>query len=222
MARSTSVGQWGASIAGASDGPTAMRASASGSVAFLGSSAYPLRESPDAFAVVRTDGIAGVPVRLENRLVGRTDASGQLLVTDLLSNQKNRIEIDPLGLPLELRPDLTRREVAPRSRSGVLVSFRLRRIRPILAVVQDAASRVLPPGTLGSLRPDRPEFAGESRAVPVGHDGEVYIEDLAEDSILTFALADGPCRVSLRAEALPDPLRRSVLTCVRPSPTEQR
>lgn len=218
LTRLTGAGQWTAGLAAGDGAPLALRASASGSLLLLESGVHAMRAAPDAFALVQTDGVAGVPVRLENRLVGRTDASGRLLVPDLLSHQRNRIAIDTADLPLDLRPDLTELSVAPASRTGARVSFRIRKVRPLHAIAADWRGIPLPVGTTGQLR--AANRTGDASPVVVGHDGEIYIDDLARDSVLSFALDGVPCELALAAGRTFDATELPVLACRRPDPKE--
>ena len=85
------------------------------------------RGAPMRSRVVSTDGHPGIPVRLENRLIGSTDRNGLLLVTPLLSWQRNRLSIDTLDLPADMRADRVDAWVTPRQSAGLGVDFGLRR-----------------------------------------------------------------------------------------------
>ncbi|MFZ1872087.1 MAG: fimbria/pilus outer membrane usher protein, partial [Chania sp.] len=71
----------------------------SGSVVLMKGHSFMAKQLNDAFAVVSTAGVPDVPVLLENRLVGKTDEDGFLLVSPLYSYQKNQLSIDSLELP---------------------------------------------------------------------------------------------------------------------------
>src|SRR5690606_15139936 len=97
-------GQWslGANHWRGQDGmpsSTTAYANANGGLVFVRRHAYAMRRIDDAFGVVDTSGFAGIPVRLENRIIGETDANGLMLVSRLNAWQANRISIDPLDLP---------------------------------------------------------------------------------------------------------------------------
>ena len=89
---------------------------------------YAARRVDDAFALVSTSGVPGVPVRLENRVVGETDAQGMLFVTQLNAYQVNRLSIDTLKLPADMRIARSTLEAVPPGRSGMLARFDMRRI----------------------------------------------------------------------------------------------
>src|SRR5690606_10279234 len=64
------VGRFGVGVA-SFGGDSHGYASASGGLVLMGG-VFASRNIGDAFAVVSTDGVAGVPVKLENRLIGHT------------------------------------------------------------------------------------------------------------------------------------------------------
>lgn len=96
-------------------------AGASGSLVMMAGGLFAAREINNGFAVVSTDGIAGVPVKLENNLVGSSDDKGLLLVTPLNSYQNNLLSIDPMDLPASTRISRISAYATPADRSGVLV-----------------------------------------------------------------------------------------------------
>jgi outer membrane usher protein len=183
-------------------------ANAAGSLVWMGGHAFAAREVPDAFAVVSTDGIGGIPVRLENRLIGVTDANGLLLVTPLLSWQRNRLSIDTLDLPAEMRADRVDTWVTPRQNAGLGVAFGLRRTRQATVVLHDPLGLALPPGSRVHL-PD-------GRRTIVGYDGEAYLDDLPAQSRLRVETETGRCEVEVAVVGTADgtPLRIGPLRCL--------
>lgn len=200
------VGRYSAGAARQGDSTFAY-ANASGSLVWMGGHVFAAREVPDAFAVVSTDGVAGVPVRLENRPIGVTDRNGLLLVTPLLSWQRNRLSIDTLDLPADLRAERVDTQVTPRQSAGLGVSFGLRRTRAITLVLHDAQGQPLAAGSQVRL-PDQ-------RSATVGYDGEVYLEDLPTRARLEVDTADGRCvvEVPLASAAGSAPVRLGPLRC---------
>ncbi len=188
-------------------------ASASGSLVWMGGHVFAAREVPDAFAVVSTGRFAGVPVRLENRLIGSTDHNGLLLVTPLLSWQRNRLSIDTLDLPADIRAAEVDRWVTPRQSAGIGVDFGLRRTHPLTLVLHDDSGQPLAPGSVVHL-------AGARTAI-VGYDGQTYLEDVTLPLTLRIDTARGPCTVALEppSPSEPHPRRLGPLRCIAgPSP----
>lgn len=180
---------------------------ARGSVVRMAGRTFLSRYIHDGFAVVSTHGIADVLVHSENRPYGRTDRDGFLLLPDLRSWQDNLVGLDPDDLGAGIRVDELARSVTPAERSGVLVPFRIQRSRPALLVLMGLDDQPLPAGTRVRVGEDGP-------LLPVGFDGEVYLEDTVEGMNLQFPYEDGRCLYRVPA---PDPAsivqRHRALAC---------
>lgn len=205
----TQVGRFG--LGAARQGDTGYGyASASGGLIWMGGHAFAARNVSDAFAVVSTDGVAGVPVKLENRLIGQTDSDGMLLVTPLNAWQRNRLSIDPMALPANLRLQDVETEATPSDRAGTVVRFGMAPVRAAVLVLRDEAGQPLPLGSAIRL-----ESAPSAQAW-VGYDGEGYLEGLQDHNVLRVDTPGGVCRVRFdyptEASGLP---RIGPLTCVR-------
>jgi outer membrane usher protein len=164
-------------------------ADATGSVVFMDGHVFTARHIDDAFAVVSTDGVANVPVKLENRPIGATDGDGMLLVTRLNAYQKNQLAIDPMSLPANVHVDSVDAIVTPSDRAGIVARFGMRTIRAAQVVLLDANGKPVPLGS--SVRLDG---QADSNAL-VGFDGVVYLDTLAQHNGLAVQTPSGICRV---------------------------
>lgn len=171
-------------------------ASVSGGLAWMQGHTYAMRRVDDAFALVSTSGVAGVPVRLENRLVGETDENGLLLINRLNAWQLNQISIDPLQLPADMQLGSTRLEAVPAGRSGTLARFALRRTLAVQLNLRLANGAWVPAGTPVFLQPVAAGDAA-SAATVVGHDGMVYLQDPPAGARLQAGSSAGACSVAL-------------------------
>ena len=93
-----------------------------------------------------TDRVAGVGVQLENRLVGRTDADGLLLVTPLHGWRANRLSVDALALPPDIALAEPFRSTVAHGRAGSLVRFPMRRVKAATIRLTDPAGALVPMG----------------------------------------------------------------------------
>lgn len=150
------------------------------------------RRIDDAFALVSTGDVAGVPVKLENRPMGQTDARGLLLVVPVNAYQNNRLAIDPMQLPADMRIDRTEALVTPTDRAGVQVRFAIAPLRAASVRLVDAQGEPLPLGSHVSANGDG------GAAARVGHDGLVYLDNLQESNMLDVRTPQGTCRLALR------------------------
>ncbi|MBN8887082.1 MAG: fimbrial biogenesis outer membrane usher protein [Rudaea sp.] len=163
-------------------------ADVTGSLVFMDGHLFAARHIDDAFAVVSTDGIADVPVKLENRVLGKTDTNGLMLITPLNAYQNNQLAIDPMNLPADVRIDRVKTFATPGDRSGTLVRFGITPIRAATIVLVDAAGKPL---ALGS----EVRLAGQTGdAALVGYDGIVYLDTLETHNVLDVQGPGGACR----------------------------
>ena len=139
--------------------------------------------------MVSTDGIADVPVTLENRPIGRTNAAGMLLVTPLNAWQKNQLAIDPMDLPADVRIDHVKTIATPSDRAGTLVRFGITPIRAASIVLVDPTGKPLPLGSSVRLQ------GGTGEAALVGFDGVVYLDTLQAHNMLDVTAPEGRCHV---------------------------
>ncbi|MBV9653576.1 MAG: fimbrial biogenesis outer membrane usher protein [Acetobacteraceae bacterium] len=177
----------GAARAGSSN---AARAGAQGSLAFADGGLFAANTITDSFAVIDTGEATDVGVQQDNRSIGRTNGSGQLLVPDLRSFQENRIGIDPRDVPLDANLDSAIRTVRPQDRSGVTVRFAIKSSKAALLKLVDSAGKPIPLGSTVQL-------SGTGQPQIVGYDGEAYLEGLSESNTVVVTAPDGrTCRVS--------------------------
>lgn len=161
-----------------------------GGLVLMQGSVFPMRRVYDAFALVSTDGIADVPVKLENRFVGNTDSKGQLLVTPLNAWEKNDISISAENLPADVRVDRLRFEAVPATDSGMLVRFPMKAVLTVEFAARLPDGAWVPPGTEAVLLP-----GGVSTTV--GYEGRVYLEAPRPGAELRMELEQATCSVTL-------------------------
>lgn len=166
-------------------------AQANGSIVSMGSQVFAARRIYDSFAIVSTDGVAGVPILSENRVLGHSNDKGYLLVPDLRGWQRNRVAIDPDRLPANYRVGEIERQVTPTDHGGVRVEFDVTELRPAIAVLHDRDGKPVPAGTRLSF--------GENGVAVVGFDGETYLESLGAGTVITAKLGGRTCRFTLPA-----------------------
>jgi len=189
-------GRWSLGLDHVSDIGTLAYANSTGSLAWFGSGLHRLRRADDAFVLVSTSGVPGVPIRLQNQRVGSTDARGELLVAPLHAWQRNLLSIDPLALPADMQIDAIEQQVVPAARSGVRATFRLQPSKPLSVKILGLDKRWLPAGT-------QAEIESQGRIVTrtvIGHDGQLYLDNAPAEARLRVRQDGRECRL-----ALPDP-----------------
>jgi outer membrane usher protein len=145
---------------------------------------FPSNTVPDSFVLIDTDGYEGVPVRIENQFVGRTDRRGRLMVPRVTSYYSTKLEIDPLTLPSNVRVPVVERHVALPRQSGAVVSFPVQRVAAATIKLIDADGAPLSIGL-------RATHVESGQVTQVGWDGLVYFEELGTENHVAVALPDG-------------------------------
>jgi outer membrane usher protein len=165
-------------------------ASGIGSLVLMAGDVFAARQINNGFAVVSSAGIAGVPISLQNNLVGTTDGKGLLLVTPLNSYENNKISIDPMNLPAAVTINRVDAMATPTDRAGTLVKFDITPIRAASILLVDAAGKPLPLGSQVQVH------GHTGQAALVGFDGAVYLDTLDTHNVLDVTVPSGTCHVS--------------------------
>ncbi|MFK3737710.1 fimbria/pilus outer membrane usher protein [Massilia sp. TN1-12] len=155
-----------------------------GALVAMDGAVLPARYVGRGFALVST-GVADVPVLQENRMIGRTDGAGRLLVPDLIPYTRNEIGIDVTALPADMRVASTRAAVVPRQSAGVAARFALERYAAATVILHGAGGKPLPVGTKVVLE-------GGPETV-VGYDGIAFVEGLKPNNRLVVGEGAGAC-----------------------------
>jgi outer membrane usher protein len=167
-----------------SSGETTGRLEASGAISAADRRLFLSNLIYDSFAIVDTAPLTHVPVLQENRDVGKTGSSGRLLVPDMRAFELNHIAVEATGLPADVTIDNAERVMRPQDRSGVVVKIPIKFSHGALLRLVDEAGNPVPPGSTATL-------LATKAAVPVGYDGEVYVEELSSRNELDVELPKG-------------------------------
>lgn len=188
------LGRYGQVQAGVSsyDSNYSTFASGTGSLVMMGGGLFAARQINDGFAVVSTDGVADVPVLLQNNVIGTTNSRGLLLISPLNAYQDNKIGIDPMDLPADLRIDKVTIQATPTDRAGTLVAFGITPARSASVILTDSENQPIEIGSQVRLTTKK-----DAESAIVGFDGEVYLDTLDEHNILEVTTPSGDiCTVS--------------------------
>ncbi|HSN69004.1 MAG TPA: fimbria/pilus outer membrane usher protein, partial [Thermoanaerobaculia bacterium] len=200
-------------------GSDTVNVSASGGLAWGGGRVHLMRAGQQSYAVVRVPGVEGVRVYVSNLEAGRTDANGELVVTDLVPYYGNRIRIEDADIPMNYRVDDTERIIAPPLRGGVVVEFAVAPATSVggIVVIQQADGSIRIPAT-GELR--LRSSSGERATSPLGRGAEFYFEDIAPGAWDAEVVDEkGICRMTLRIDSSDQPMQDvGTVTCKEIAP----
>jgi outer membrane usher protein len=164
-----------------------------GGAVLIGGRAFITRPVQRGFALIRVPGFAGVRGYLDNNLVGKTDARGDLVVPNLIPYYANRIAIDDTDLPMDTTAEVTEQLIASRNRSGVVVRFAAQQLSAVRgSIVFDEAGHTAAYGELHLTT------AGGEQISPVGSGGEFELTNLPPGRHRAqLEYAGGSCTIAL-------------------------
>ncbi len=196
LAEGSYAGRYGKIAIGARTSNQSDRAyiNTSGSVGLIEGQLLASQRAPDAFALVSTNGISDVPVTLSNRMVGRTNKKGYLLVPRLNAWQENHLGVIALDLPPNIAIGETEKSAIPRFGSGTLVEFVIKPTRAAVVQLVDAGGEHLTVGSTAYL------LTAKGAKTVVGYDGLVYLEGLQDYNVLDVDTENGRCTVTFGFE----------------------
>jgi outer membrane usher protein len=184
-----------------------------GAATLLGGELRAARQVAGSFALVDVAGLPAVPVYLDNQLVAYTNQQGRALLPELLPYEANRVNIEPVELPLDTSIAARTLTVAPRYRSGVVVRFPVERVRggTFRLVTTDGAP--VPAGALV-------RFMGQD--FPVTYDGVTYVTGFDHGTAGSAHWDGKGCSFRLEPPPLDDPLPDMGTVSCRPLPALER
>lgn len=194
---------WNETTGGVQKTPDGVNAYAStrGAFVWMAGQTFLSRQTSQSFSVVSTDGRPDVPVFLENRPYGKTNAAGYLLVSDLQPWQNNKIRIDALGLPADVQVDTIEKQAIPPRFAGTITQFKLEKVVSKVFHLVDEKGQDLPVGTAISIN-------GKNNASVVGYDGQVYVNNIQGAVVHLSATMEGDttCHVTADPDQTANPL----------------
>ena len=165
-------------------GVTTLRVEEQSAISFADKKLFASNEIYDSFAVVDTRPLENVRVYQENRYAGTTGSSGRVLVPDLRAFELNHLSIDPTDVPADVALVNDKVTLRPQDRSGVIVKFPIHINHSALLRLVDQAGKFVPQGSMATLH-------ATGVVVPVGYDGQAYVEELSPHNELSVEYPDG-------------------------------
>ena len=181
-------------------GQTSGAALLSGSLVAMDGRVFATRETQDGYALIETPGAPGTRITHENQPIGTTDADGNLLVTNLLPYQANKIGLDQDSVPLDDAIDATDQTVTVPRFGGTIARFGVHRLHAARGVLMLG-------GTPAQYGAGKLEAPGGTLKTLIGLDGTFYFPNLpAGRFTLKARTANGDMDCPLTMPASPRPL----------------
>lgn len=147
----------------------------SGGMVFTGGEFHASRRIDDGYALVHIPAGPGIRVFVNDRVVGRTNSRGSVVVPNLLSHLGNPIRIADEDVPLEFALSRTRALIAPPWRGAAIVKFSAARLFGITGrlMLVRANRSFLPAFGRLVVQADAIEVVS-----PIGEQGEFFVDHL--------------------------------------------
>lgn len=170
---------------------SAVRGTAQGALVVTGNGAYATNRMSGGFALVQTPGVADVTITRENRIVGKTDKNGFLLVPDLPAYVPTRIALDPSSVPATGVVRKDKATMVSSERSGSIIRLDIETTIPATLRLFGNNGDLIAPGTTIRALPSNNIYIA-------GFDGLVEINAVHRDVALQIDnRPDRGCSVSL-------------------------
>lgn len=135
-----------------------------------------------SIAVVKVPGVEGVPVFLENKLVGTTNQEGVLVIGPVRGLEPNHIRIDERKLPLGYEVESAQLSVVPNRKHVALVEFKPRSLQARTFRLTHQGKDV----EVGKVL--------KNTEIMIGYEGMLYLEDPKPEQRFEI---EGVCQFSL-------------------------
>jgi outer membrane usher protein len=169
------------------NGRTTVNASMNGALHIGRGGIDALPYSGDGYAVVSIPGVEGVPVKLNNRVVGKTNKAGDLVIGPLASMVGTHVWIDDRALPAGVSLETSDAIAAPRRLAGALVTFPVRAMDARTFIVTLDGK----PISAGSVA------KSDQEETQVGFGGELFLEKGKAGQNITITHEKGSCSMKI-------------------------
>ena len=144
-----------------------------GAFSFLKNQIYFTKTISNSFGVIHTPGLQNVPIYRENRLVGKTNGGGYIIIPNLIPYTNNSISIHPDQIPLDIKIKKEKITVIPQEEAGVYIDFPIYKTKQATLKIKLKSGEFVPTGATVIL-----EKSYQTTLVADG--GVVYFSSLAD------------------------------------------
>jgi len=167
-------GQYGGEFISANRAET-YSLTAAGGLTFVKDTLNFSRPIQDSFALVKVGDLKDVRVYLSNQEIGRTGASGKVLIPNLGSYYDNQISISDKDIPMEYTVSEVMKYVSPPLRSGSYVEFGAAKIQAFIGTLRVKVGQEIKPLEYIEFKL---LVEGKELLSPTGKGGEFYLENI--------------------------------------------
>jgi len=171
-------------------GEDSVRLGLSGAVVHMDERWFLTRRISGSYGLVHLPGVQDARIYVDNQFIARTDTEGYALIPRLRPHVQNHVSVEQLDLPLDARVNQLVARPVPGWRSGVRISFSIKKARAATLRIVDEKGIDIPAGASVTVRGGTETFA-------VGREGVAYVEGLSTDSSIEIRWGRRYCTVDV-------------------------
>ena len=178
------------------EGNETWRASASGAIIYAGRTFAFSRPVTDSFGVAKVGDIEGVRVYVNNQEIGKTGATGKVVLPNLVSYYENHVSINDKDIPIDYSLAEVEKFVSPPLRSGSLIFFEAKKFQAITGMLWLRFE-----GEEKPVENHEVEMivVGRKVSFSTGKGGEFYLEDIGPGTYNAAFVSNGnTCAFEMR------------------------
>jgi outer membrane usher protein FimD/PapC len=131
----------------------------------------------DSFSFVMVDKLSDVPVKVNNEEIGKTNASGRLIIPTMRSYNINKIDLTPDNIPLEYSIPGVNANILPLLWSGSCVAFDVAKVQAVTGkIILKKQEKIIPLEFYDVTM----IVNGKEFKFPTGRGGEFYFDTVSK------------------------------------------
>jgi outer membrane usher protein FimD/PapC len=164
---------------------------AAGAVVYAGGFFGLTRPVNDSFGFVMVDKLPGVPLKVNNEEIGKTDASGRLIIPTMRSYNVNQLDLTPANIPIDYSISGVNVNVLPLLWSGSCIAFDVSRVQAVTgSILIKQQGKIIPLEFYDVTM----IVNGKAFKFPTGRGGEFYFDTVGKTADKNPSAQQQGCR----------------------------
>jgi outer membrane usher protein len=151
----------------------------SGGIAYVGRTLGLSRPITDSFGLVQVGELENIRVYVNNQEIGKTNASGRLLIPNVSSYYNNQISIEDKDIPIDYLIDQKKLYISPSLKSGSQILFDVEKFQAVIGRIHIRVEDQVKPLEFYEIHMVVDE---EELTFLAARDGEFYLENISPGS----------------------------------------
>jgi len=154
-----------------------------GGIVSIDKSYYATRPITGSLALVRVNNLKGVGVYNNNLLAGYTNDQGKMLIPNVTPYVSSEVRLNDENLPLNTEFADISLDIAPKTKSAVLLDFNVKVIKSVEMTMLDSNKHFISFDSSATIE-------GLDEETFIGYEGKIYINDIKDLEVLNGSICD--------------------------------